>query len=169
MGISRGRSPRPWSPIDIRIGASHYVGPGRVHKKFQPDRVTPLPPSDTQHCQVSSLFSFLFLFFLVFFFFWGSCSSAQVRRPHRFWPFMGHKTCFGVRKCLLGVRIVKKYFYPYFGGKNMKFKLKSQCALSHLKIEQKRVKMTYFRHYFARYLSFLVRGIRMWGQFLSRK
>ena len=48
----------------------------------------------------------------------GSCSSAQVRPPHRFRPCMGHKTCFGVRKCLLRVKIVKKnIFTPNFGGK----------------------------------------------------
>ncbi len=37
---------------------------------------------------------------------------------HRFWPFMRQNTSFGARKCLLGVRIVKKNLPLTLGGKH---------------------------------------------------
>ena len=105
------RAPQPKSPIGIRSGISDYVGPGSTPENFSS---TGLLCSSLAIPNMYGLCPFLVYF--LFLFFCSSCSSAQVRPLDRFSPFMGQKMCFGVRKCLLGVRIVKKIFLPQIFG-----------------------------------------------------
>ena len=111
-------APQPKSPISIRSGISDYIGPSSTPENFSS---TGLLCSSLAIPNMYGLCPFL----VYFYFFCSSCSSAQVGPLDRFSPFMGQKMRFGVRKCLLGVRIVKKYFYPKFLGKNMKIRVKS--------------------------------------------
>ena len=113
------RAPQPKSPIGIRSGISDRLAPVVLRKNFSS---TGLLCSSLAIPNMYGLCPFLVYFIL---FFCSSCSSAQVGPLDRFSPFMGQKMRFGVRKCLLGVRIVKKIFLPQIFGENMKIRVKS--------------------------------------------
>ena len=50
-----------------------------------------------------------------------SCARTQVERLNRYRWLMAQTTRFDTRKCLLGMRMVKKYFKGVFDPKNRRF------------------------------------------------